>query len=337
MTGERLLQAMQAVDPALVEDAREGRRTPRLLRGRKLTAALAAAALILTLGVGAAAYYGDAFLDFFARQNGGELTAAQQATIETMTTVVGQSQTVDGWTVTVDKALASRYDAYIKLDVTGPAGVDASGVEFDLQKNSVESFFLNTDETSMEGVTGHGIQMERIEDAAQPENEATILMKLDITAMSDSEINLADGQPRTLTLRNLYLSGEKGEGRLLVAEGEWSFTFTLPEAQEIELLDNTISVMVKEDRHKVDVAVSSFRLTAFGATCEYITAFDYIEHFDDVTVTMTDGSAVTGETRTNSARDFGKVCSFRFDVPIDLDAVDHVIFQGVYLPMPDGQ
>ena len=51
MSGEKLLLSMQAVDPALVEDAHSAARRHM---PRRLTAALIAAALVLALGVGAA-------------------------------------------------------------------------------------------------------------------------------------------------------------------------------------------------------------------------------------------------------------------------------------------
>ena len=249
--------------------------------------------------------------------------------------MVGQSQTVDGWTITVDRALATRHNAYIKLDVTAPEGValDPEQQNYDCD---VEISGFNTEDVSDEGVTGYCLQMQLFREEGMAENEGTILLELDRTATAASELDLADGQSRTLTLRDLYLSGTKGEGSVLAAKGEWSFTFALPKAEEIELLDKTVSVLVKNPAtgNREDVGLSSFRLTALGATAEYITAYDYIQPFDDVTVIMDDGTAVTGRERVNSARDFGKVCSFVFETPIDLDAVDHVTFQGLELPMP---
>lgn len=332
MSGEKLLLSMQAVDPALVEDAHSAARRHM---PRRLTAALIAAALVLALGVGAAAYYSDFFLDYFAGRKGGRLTESQQTAIGALTAVVGQSQTVDGWTITVDRALATRHNAYIKLDVTAPEGValDPEQQNYDCD---VEISGFNTEDVSDEGVTGYGMQMQLFREEGMAENEGTILLELDRTATAASELDLADGQSRTLTLRDLYLSGAKGEGSVLAAKGEWSFTFALPKAEEIELLDKTVSVLVKNPAtgNREDVGLSSFRLTALGATAEYITAYDYIQPFDDVTVIMDDGTAVTGRERVNSARDFVKVCSFVFETPIDMDAVDHVTFQGLELPMP---
>ena len=86
MKGEKLFLAMEAVDPALAEDAHS---PARRHRPRRLTAALLAAALVLVLalGVGAAAYYSDFFLDYFARQGDRELTESQQAAIGALTAV----------------------------------------------------------------------------------------------------------------------------------------------------------------------------------------------------------------------------------------------------------
>lgn len=335
MRGEKLLLAMQAVDPALAEDAHS---TTRRRMPRRLTAALLAAALVLALGVGAAAYYSDFFLDFFAGQKGGELTESQQAAIGALTAVIGQSQTVDGWTITMDKALATRHNAYIKLDVTAPAGVplDPEQQNYDCD---VEISGFNMEDVSDEGVTGYGLQMQLFREEGMAENEGTILLQLDRTATAASKLDLTDGKARTVTIKNFcvwQLDEQKHRTDEPLVDGTWRFTFALPKAEEIELLDGTVSVLAKNPvtGNREDVGISSFRLTALGATVEYITAYDYIQPFGDVTVTMTDGTKVTGRRGENSARDFGKVCSFVFDTPIDLDTVDHVTFQGLELYMP---
>ena len=337
MRGEMLLAAMEAVDPALVEDARAPRR--RGGRTGRLAVLMAAAVLILALGTTAAARYGDWFMNYFAEKSGGELSASQQAAIKALTAVVDQSRTVDGWTVTVDRALATRHNAYIKLDVTAPAGT-ALNPERQNYDCDVEISGFNTEDTSDEGVTGYGLKMQLFREEGMAENESAILLELDRTAAAASALDLADGRERTVTVKDLRVWQLDEQSRLteeLLAEGTWRFTFALPRAEEIELADGTVSVLAEDPvtGNREDVGISSFRLTALGATCEYVTACDYIQPFDGVTVTMTDGTKVTGEEKENSARDFGKVCSFTFDAPIDLDAVDYVMFQGAILPMPE--
>ncbi len=337
MTGEKLLDALGAVGPELAADARQAGKKRRPVR--RLTAGLLAAALVLALGVGAAAYYGDVLLDHFAWMNGKDLTEEQIATVRALTAVVGQSQTVDGWTVTVDRALATRHNAYIELDLTAPAGtvVDPERQHYDCD---VELSGFNTADTSDEGVTGCGMQVEMFKEEGMAENESTVLLTLDRTATAASKLDLADGRSRTLTIKDLCLRELDEQGHRTdtpLVRGTWRFTFTLPKAEEIELLDDAASVWATDPatKKREEVGVSSFRLTALGATCEYITAYDYIQPFDDLTVTMADGTAVMGRVKGNSARDFGKVCSFVFDVPIDLDQVAYVSFQGLKLPMPE--
>lgn len=338
MTGEKLLDALGAVGPELAADARQAGRKRRPVR--RLTAGLLAAALVLALGVGAAAYYGDVLLDYFASMNGKDLTEEQIATVRALTAVVGQSQTVDGWTVSLDRALATRHNAYIELDLTAPAGtaVDPEMLHFDCD---VELSGFNTADTPDEGVTGRGMQMEMFKEEGMAENESTILLTLDRTATAASELDLADGRSRTLTIRDLRVweLDEKGKRTdTPLVQGTWRFTFTLPKAEEVELLDGAVSVWATDPatKKREEVGVSSFRLTALGAACEYITPDDYIRPFDDLAVTMADGTVVTGRVKENSARDFGKICSFIFDVPIDLDQVACVSFQGLKLPMPEG-
>ena len=314
---ERLLQAIGEADPALVQAA--GEMGPiRRGHGRRALVVGLAAALVLALGATAYGVYSDWFVGFFAQRNGKDLTESQAAAVEALTAVVDQSQTVDGWTVTVDKAIATRHDAYIRLVVTAPEGtaLDPEGQNYDCD---VEVSGFNTEDTSDEGVAGYGLQMTMFK-----------------AATAASALDLADGKERTVTVKDLRvwdLDEESHKTEQTLVEGTWQFTFALPAAEEIELLDGTVNVLAKNPStgNKEDVGISSLRLTALGATAEYITAYDYIQPFDDMTVTMADGTTVTGRERTNSARDFGKVCSFQFDVPVDLGQVDHVTFQGVEL------
>ena len=331
---ERLLQAIGEADPALVQAA--GEMGPiRRGHGRRALVVGLAAALVLALGATAYGVYSDWFVGFFAQRNGKDLTESQAAAVEALTAVVDQSQTVDGWTVTVDKAIATRHDAYIRLVVTAPEGtaLDPEGQNYDCD---VEVSGFNTEDTSDEGVAGYGLQMTMFKDEGMAENEGAILLELDRNATAASALDLADGKERTVTVKDLRvwdLDEESHKTEQTLVEGTWQFTFALPAAEEIELLDGTVNVLAKNPStgNKEDVGISSLRLTALGATVEYITAYDYIQPFDDMTVTMADGTTVTGRERTNSARDFGKVCSFQFDVPVDLGQVDHVTFQGVEL------
>ena len=335
MTGEKLLLAVGAVDPALAEDAHNP--APRRM-ARRVAVALIAAALALALAaVTAAAYYSDGLLDYFAWRNGGALSEQQLAAIQALTAVVDQSRTADGWTVTVDRALAARHNAYIKLDVTAPAGTvldpERQGLDLDV---TISGF--NTPDVSDEGVTGYGWQMEMFKEAGMAENEAMVLLALDCTATAASGLDLGDGAMRSVTIENLRLRQLGGHDQTqTLVKGPWRFTFALPAAAEIELLDGTVSVPVWETAagEREDVELLSFRLTALGATCEYETAHDHFQEFDGMTVIMADGAAVTGQVQENSARDFGKVCSFVFDTPIDLSRAVSVSFQGLELPVPE--
>ena len=328
MTGEKLLLAVGAADPALAEDAHRAvrRHMPRRM------AALIAAALTLALAAAtAAAYYSDGLLDYFAWRNGGALSEEQRAAIRALTAVVDQSQTADGWTVTVDRALAARCNAYIQLDVTAPAGTaldpERQGLDFDV---TISGF--NAGDVPNEGVTGYSWQMEMFKEEGMAENEAMILLALDRTATAASGLDLGDGAMRTVILENLRLRRLGGQDQTqTLVKGPWQFDFALPAAEEIELLDGPVSVTAGEDE---DAELLSFRLTALGAVCEYTAAHDHYQEFGGVTVTMADGAAVTGQVQENSARDFGKVCSFVFDAPIDLGRAASVSFEGLELPVP---
>lgn len=338
MTGEKLLQAMQAVDPALAADAHAPRRRARPMR--RLTAALIAAALLLALaGTATAAYHEDWFTGFFAEMAGGELTESQQAAVKAMTAVVGQSKTVQGWTITVEQAIAGKDAAYIQLSVTAPEGTAVDPKKQGLTYGDMTLSGFNDRSTSTAGVMSTSVQMDLKREEGAAENEAVMLISLDRTATAACKLSLADGKSRTLTIKDLSRLEKDEKGKTVekpLVKGTWRFTFALPPAAEVELLAQPMSVMARspEGKAREDVVITSFRLDPLGASCEYEAAGDYIREFDDIQVVMAGGETVTGRAAGNGARDFGKVASFVFEVPIDLEQVRYVQFQGEKLSLP---
>lgn len=332
MTGEKLLLALQAVDPALAEDARSParRRMPR-----RLTAALIAAALVLALGAGAAAYYSDFFLDFFAERRGGELTEEQQTVVGALTAAVGQSQSVDGWTVTVDEAVAAKNNVYIKLTVTAPEGTALDGAQYRFRQIELSG---GPEDVAMAG-TSQGVKP----DDDSHDGRVTILWTHNVSTQAGSQASFADGAARTLTLTDFCLSADDGTYTAL-AEGTWRFELTLTEqaadqADEAELVDGPVPCTAVSERWnsageikrtEAPVTLTSFRLTALGATCEYEWTEQEALEFPEVSVTLLDGAQVRANMRSGAIG----ICSFELDVPIDLAQVDHVTIQGVELPMP---
>ena len=336
MTGERLLEAIGYIDPALVEDAR---RLPvrRRLGRRALTVGLAAA-LILALGATALAYYAGWFGDYFEKQSGGPLTESQQSYIREQTVQVGRSAAVDGWQVTVDEAVAGKNDAYIKLTVTAPEGITLDGEHYFFQEND-----LSDGAQSAGDVIQMGGSQGTEPDGDSHDGRVTLLLKYFVYTRPGGETSFLDGAARTLTLTDFCQFADDGT-ETTVAEGTWRFELTLTpraaeQTDEVQLVDGAVPCTgvsaawnsAGETRlADVPIELTSFRLTSMGADCEYTgEAYEALE-FPDVFVTLLDGTQVRANMNTGTIG----FCSFKLDAPVDLAQVDHVSVQGVELPMP---
>ncbi|MEA4931995.1 MAG: DUF4179 domain-containing protein, partial [Lawsonibacter sp.] len=114
MTSEKLLEAIGNINSEAIWDAKKdiwGRSNSKhRAGGRRLAVILIAAVLLLGLTVSAMAYFGvgEWFKSFFAELSGGELSPRQQQYIDENAVGIGQSVTVDGYTVTVNSAICDE-------------------------------------------------------------------------------------------------------------------------------------------------------------------------------------------------------------------------------------
>ena len=116
MTGRELLAGMTDLDGRILEEAEEFRTEIPVRRFRPaLAAAIGAAVLILAGCAYVALTEPEWFGQFFSRWQEQGLSQSQAAFVEENTKVIGQSVTRDGYTLTVESAIADSYNAYIKL------------------------------------------------------------------------------------------------------------------------------------------------------------------------------------------------------------------------------
>ena len=333
-----LLLAIGEVDPALVLEARQmdgkGRRTVR----RALTAALAAV-LALAMAVTAYGYFSGAdwFKGWFAGRTGG-LTASQEAYIEANAAEIGQSATVNGWTVTVRSALVDQYDFCILMQVDPPAGtkLDADG-DIQLQGRSLD----RTDGMDKGADTGG---MESIIWSEAEGGGLTCLWTRSVSVPQGSGFSFLDGAERTLRLERLCIGPDE------VAEGPWEITLTLPTSggEAVELVTEPVpcqgEIFTALDqaagRRPLDMTVTSLRLTALGVEARV----GY--HMADkepgevitlpVTLVLTDGTEIQVNGMGGAVGGGMAWFHFPFSAPVVLADVDHVLLGGgVTIPMPD--
>lgn len=116
MTGRELLVGMTDLDGSILAEAEAFRTEIPVRRFRPaLAAAIGAAVLILAGCAYVALTEPEWFGQFFSRWQEQGLSQSQAAFVEENTKVIGQSVTRDGYTLTVESAIADSYNAYIKL------------------------------------------------------------------------------------------------------------------------------------------------------------------------------------------------------------------------------
>ena len=333
-----LLLAIGEVDPELVREAREmGAGRGRTVR-RALTAALAAV-LALAMAVTAYGYFSGAdwFKSWFADKAGG-LTASQEAYIEANAVEIGQSATVNGWTVTVRSAIADQYDFCILLRVDPPAGtkLDADG-DIHLQELSLD----RADGVDKGAATGgmNGIICSEAEGGG-----LTCLWTRSVSVPQDSNFSFLDGAERTLRLERLCIGPDE------VAEGPWEIALTLPTsgAKAVELVTEPVpcqgEIFTALDqaagRRPLDMTVTSFRITALGVEARAGYHMADREPGEVITLpvslVLTDGTEIQVNGMGGAYGGGMAWFHFPFSAPVVLEDVDHIRLGGdVTIPMPD--
>ena len=364
-----LRQALAVEDPspALLRQAKASMRKEQTMHTdhmtkRVVTLALAAA-LLLALSVTAYAVLGpgDWFKDFFAGLTGETLTEGQQAYIDGAATPIGQSVTADGWTLTLQSAMTDGKRVYMKLDIRSEDGAAAV-------RNPVAQGRLTSAAPDAPGDLFLGSA------ASYPEGETdgvfTQVMEKSVLARLGEDPDFS--QPLTLTVYRL--EDVYGEDRDLLGEGPWEFTFTLAPAEDgpAELIaepivcharyahmtldgapydpakdpttpapdGSPVEVPVETWYEDVDVTVTSLRLYSTGAVITYTydgedpQAGPDLGH--DLTVELAGGGTaqIAASNGTWNEALQARVLDIAFAVPIDLDEVTAVTFQGHALALP---
>ena len=286
MTGEKLLEAFAWVEPSLVLDARTGARRGNASR-RALVIALAAA-LVLALGATAYGYLSGAdwFKTWFSNRDREPFTQDQEAYIEGAAVDVGQSVTAGGWTVTVETALADRYDIYVKMRIDPPAGTDPA------------------DNCKLEGTTVLDADGKKIPFSWRSESVTYYQEAGAWFCVWSQSVEPVSGEPAYLNGRPLTLEFDRiAAGGEAVAQGPWRFTLDLPAGgtPAVELLDGPFPCKGRhlsfEDGQVTesyyDITLLSLQIRPLGIQVKYRSEKD--QQFGDglpISVVLKDGTVV---------------------------------------------
>ena len=335
MTGKDLFIALGNISPKYYDEAENdtiaSSQGHKFLR-RPLLIAAVIAALLLLVGCGYVVLSETQWLQsFFSHQKGQPLSQGQSAYIEENTQVIGQSVTVNGYSVTVESAIAEERVACIRLRLEGSGITDIYSGSFRPRPledgRGYESLFFEKGHTSAEE-SPYGLGRWIF---SPDRNGISILIQLDQSADPNAP-SFEAGVPYVLHLTDLYVNGF-GQSERILTEGVWDFeiVFDHLSTDSAELINSPITVT----HENISLRVTSLSLRTMGIDVRFDPgAYDYLGRncFEDSWVVLKDGTRVSAYPQFyNPSGSAG----LSLDCPIDLAEVDYVeLRDGTQLPMP---
>lgn len=328
MNAMDLLEAMTNIDSTIIENAQ-----PKKHRGgRTVTRILLLAALIaaLTMTAFAANEAVNWFKDYFARWSAEGLSEEQITFIDENTTDIQNSQTCNGYTITVEAAITDGTESMIKLKLIAPEDVKLDAVNYFPGNDDC----LFPDEEENLAYWNGGWRCMR-------EDERPNVVDIMFTIHEP----IGEWTAWTLKIQDIYGTYEENIGQAdyrqwteRIAEGIWEIpiVFSVDGRDEIELIKDPVpgevNIGLNKDSYH-DVMITSFKLRAMSAeiTYEYVVPVHGAGDFDPIYVVMKDGSQIMLLPRSGTPVS----CTYHFAVPLILSGVDHVLLpNGTKLPIP---
>lgn len=334
-----LFKGLSFIDHKYVEEAAadasaEKSHGKKILRRPFLAAAIIAVMLVLSGFTYVVLTGSEWFKGFFSGRIEQELSPGQTGFVDHYTQVIGQSVTVDGFTLTVEAVIADSHNAYIMLRLQAPDGTVLDQDDYyswprrTEDGKDLEREFYKADDPSL--IYGGGT-MENIEDEDPLDNSCIILFSL---RQSGSEMMpaLEEGVLYKLHLTDLqYWDEETETSVLLVEDGVWDFDIVF------ESLNDDVVEMVTEpvpaSFNEFSIEVTSFKLRTMSAEATYSGREDEkgILLFVDSAVVLKDGTRVPIIPRVFGP---GGEAGFSLSSPVVLDEVDYVeLRDGTRIPM----
>jgi len=288
-------------DVLLRRDQYRAERACRARRQKKLSAVLAVLLLAVGItGVGyAAADSPDIrafFRSIFTAGQDTVLSERQGDYLAERTAAVGDSVTQNGYTVTLEGALADGPAAYLLLNITAPENVRLEGrklgmdAEFEgLRQAGQEDAFIGSVTASCTP----------IEDHDGMGHTASLLLRYQVETFGENGFSFADGRARTLRLQNLrYWKEEYPWDAVTVAEETWEFEveFASADTESEELLCEPVSASYcRISGDPVDAVIGSVELNGLHVRVYYDIAPDEVQEAGDFGIlefVRTDGSLI---------------------------------------------
>lgn len=262
------------------------------------------------------------FQYFFLGRKGSPLSQGQINYINQNTNEIGQSITVNGYTVTVESAIAEPRTAYIKLRLEAPSSFTKEYIYFEPRWTSedhqfMEKFFFKKGNSPTE----HSPFRADFQYDDPVDNTISILVRLDLTQNQDAP-PIEVGTPYILHLTDLT-ENDWGEPIVVTVEGEWDFEIVFDHLNDtsVELISQPIAVSA----NSVCLNLTSLRLGTMSmeASFESVDPADnrYMACLAFSTITLKDGTTVS--IHPVSFDPNGKA-GLSLDSPIDLIEVAYI-------------
>jgi len=331
MTGKNMLLAIQDLDADILEEAEFGQLpSAKGFSQRKHKHILIAAVLAGILLLAGCAYVvlseADWFRSYFTFQNKQDLSPGQSSFIEQNTQTLTSSVTVDGYTLTVESAIADSRNAYLKLRLQGPPGtvLDADSYTSRLRPTAdgfdYRSFYRLDDPDGFSG----GRTWLPVADEDPNDNLFSILYVINQTD-NNSQPFFEEGVLYRLHVTDLTADyDEENRHEPLTDGGVWDFDIVFESINDdvMELITEPVPTAFET----ISIEVTSFQLQTMSAFVTYSGRNDErgVACFFDAAVVLKDGTRVSFKPRMLSPK--GEICEIHFMLssPIVLDEVDYV-------------
>ena len=330
------------------------KKTGRIARG--LLIAAVAAALCTATVVAAKLGVADSFKGYF-----GDLTTEQKQVMEELGTTELQPVTSNGTTITPLAAICDENNYYLRLRIEAPEGTELYTYkegEGNMQPfgEGVFEEFLTCDGYDIRAVS-YGFDWF---DETPGDNVVEVVIELteqyldsrDMAELKKTEgedvtvLSFADGKPKQLNFHNLWWKPWNTDLPYeVLLEGDWSFEIGQNAKPSptiyVDASGRTTESVWSEPGYPL--TLEYFRISPLAVVGEY--SYPYDETIVEGTnvgygvtnfaLVMKDGSTLdveTGGGETTGGDYVSLAC--RFDAPIDVTQVDHIVFGDQTIPVP---
>lgn len=335
-------------------EEQQGRRPAAKKAGRIARALLVAAvvtALCTATVVAAKLGVADSFKGYF-----GDLTAEQKQVMEALGTTDLQPVTSNGTTITPLAAICDENNYYLRLRIEAPEGTELYTYQEGEGNMQPWNYAEGHDFITSEGYDIPGVSCNfDWFDETPGDNVVEVVVKLrssylttrDIAELKETEgedftvLSFTDGKSKQLRFHNIWWKPWNTDLPYeVLLEGDWSFEIGRNAKPSPTVYVDASGRATESTWPEPDhtLTLEYFRISPLGMVGEY--GHDYDENMEgygieNCALGMKDGSTLEMGTGgvSMTGRDF-VMLNYRFDAPIDVTQVDHIVFGDQIIPVP---